>query len=67
MDLDILVVGVCLLAHFVHSLLEVGVFSLSGLDEDVGELPLRVVNLGVLQKGLRELLVIRPCCLTDAL
>ena len=45
MDLDILVEGMCLLAYLIHSLLEEGVFSLCGLDEDIGELPLRVVHL----------------------
>jgi hypothetical protein len=48
MDLDILVEGVCLIAHLVHSLIEVGVVSLSGLNEDIGELSLRVVCLGIL-------------------
>jgi hypothetical protein len=67
MNLYILVGGVYLIAHFDNSLLKVGIFSLCGLDEDIGELPIRVVNLGVLQKGFRELLLIRGCCLTDAL
>ena len=67
MDMDILVEGVCLIAHFVHSLIEVGVISLTGLNEDIGELSLRVVRLGILKKGLSELLVIRGGCLTDTL
>ena len=68
MDQDILVEGGCLVAHLAHSLIEVGVVvSLSGLDKDVGELPLRVVHLGILQKGLRELCVIRGGCLSDTL
>ena len=58
MDLDILAEGVSLVAHLVHSLIEVGVVSLSGLDENIGELPLHVVHLGILQKGFSELLVI---------
>lgn len=67
MDLDILIEGVCLVTHLVHSLIEVGIVSLSGLNENIGELPLCIVRLGILQKGLRELLVIRGGCLSDTL